>query len=455
MVDTSGSTDWLVAPGYEAVADAFTAGAGTLGYGGGAYCAYVGGKPVIDVWAGMARPDVPWQSDTRSVLMSSTKGYAVMCMQILVDRGRIDVEAPVADYWPEFAANGKAVTTVRHLLMHTAGVIGFDGMNQIARLDASGWDDYDALATGLAAAAPAYPPGTKHCYHALTIGWLLAELVRRVDGRTIGRFFADELAGPLGLDVSIGTSAADLERVAQVRTMRFDHMPRPMRRAQDAYLAAARNPATLLGRAFLGDGTRSGIDELELLFNSGSVLGAEFPAGGGTATARAMARAWAAMAQGGELDGARVLSEGIVDAWSHVVSREPDILMNGVLNGPLAKLAVEPAPRTLGYIGNIRRAGAGWRFGPSPDAYGSEGLGGQYGYCDPLSDIAVGFIRSEMAVIEVLQPQVTTALYECAARLGHRVAPIPRQSVVRRAVDRVMRRAVAVPAPAGAGTDRA
>lgn len=336
---------------------------------------------------------------------------------------------------------------MRHLLMHTAGVIGFDGMNRVARLDATGWDDYAGLATGLAAATPSYEPGTKHCYHALTVGWLLAELVRRVDGRSIGRFFAEEIAGPLDLDVSIGTTAEDLLRVARVHTMRFAHMPRPMRRAQEAYLAAARNPKTLLGQAFLGDGARSGIDELELLFNSPAVLGTEFPAGGGTATARAMARGWAAMAQGGELDGVRVLSAPIVDAWSHVLSREPDILMEGVLQGLLAKLAVEPAPRTLGYIGNISRPGAGYRFGPNPDAYGSEGLGGQYGYCDPRSNVSVGFIRSEMAVFEVLQPRVTTVVYECAARLGHDVFSAPRQSALSRTIGNAVRRAVAVPAP--------
>jgi CubicO group peptidase (beta-lactamase class C family) len=447
-VDTSGSSDWFVAPGYEAVADAFVAGAGTLGYGGGAYCAYVDGHAVIDVWGGMATPDLRWKSDTRSVLMSATKGFAVMCVQILVDRGQIDVDAPVADYWPEFAANGKESTLVRHLLMHTAGVIGFDGMNRVTRLDATGWDDYGALAAGLAAAAPSYPPGTRHCYHALTVGWLLAELVRRVDGRTIGHFFADEIAGPLDLDISIGTSTSDLGRMARVLTMRFDHMPRPLRHAQESYLAAARDPRTLLGQAFLGDGTRSGIDELELLFNSPSVLGAEFPAGGGTATARGMARAWAAMAQGGALDGTRILSEQVVDAWSHVISREPDILMNGVLKGPLARIAVEPAPRTLGYIGNISRAGAGCRFGPNPDAYGSEGLGGQYGYCDPKSRIAVGFIRSEMAVFEVLQPRVTSVLYDCARRLGHDVVSAPRQSALGAVFGNAVRRAVAVPAPA-------
>jgi CubicO group peptidase (beta-lactamase class C family) len=450
LVDTSGSGQWLVAPGYETVADAFVAGAGSLGYGGGAYCAYVGGVPVVDVWAGVARPGEPWQSDTRSVLMSATKGFAVMCVQALVDRGQIDVDAPVADYWPEFAQNGKAATLVRHLLMHTAGVVGFEGMNRITRLDCTGWDDYDAMASGLAAAPPAYPVGTKHCYHALTIGWLFAELVRRVDGRTLGRFFAEEIADPLELDISIGTSAADLDRVARVRTMRFDHMPRPVRRLQEAYLATARDPGTLLGSAFLGDGTRSGIDELELLFNSEAVLTSEFPAGGGTATARAMARSWAAMAQGGVLDGTRVLSEPVVDAWSHVLSREPDILMNGVVKGPLAKVAVEAAPRTLGYIGNISRPGAGHRFGPNPDSYGSEGLGGQYAYCDPQSNIAVGFIRSEMAVFEILQPRVTAVVYECAARLGHDVFVAPRESVFGRLVGAAVRRAVEVPAPLSA-----
>jgi CubicO group peptidase (beta-lactamase class C family) len=443
---------WTVAPGYEAVRDAFVTGSGSLGYGGGAYCAYVGGEPVVDLWGGDAAPGRPWQADTTAVLMSATKGFAVLCMQILVERGQIDIDAPVATYWPEFAANGKDGVLVRHLLMHTAGVIGFDGMHNVVRHDATGWDDYEGIAAGLAASAPSFPPGTTHCYHALTIGWLFAEIVRRVDGRTLGRFFAEEVAGPLGLDTWVGTPDAELGRVAQVRTMRYEHLPSVMRKMQATYLAAARRPETLAGRAFLGDGTKSGVDELELLFNSHAVLRAEFPAGGGTSTARSMARLWAAMAQGGELDGVRILSEDTVDAWSHVVSTQPDQMLASLpVPRLLAGIAKAPSPRTLGYLGNMAVPGVGNRFGPSPEAFGAEGLGGQYGFCDRQSNISVGFIRSELAVIDILHTQMTNALYECARQAGHDVYTSPKRSLPSRVGSRVlgayMRKRVAVPAP--------
>ncbi|HEX3898129.1 MAG TPA: serine hydrolase domain-containing protein [Mycobacteriales bacterium] len=443
---------WTVAPGYEAVRDAFVAGSGSLGYGGGAYCAYVNGQPVVDLWGGDAAPGRPWQEQTTTVLMSATKGFAVLCMQILVERGQIDVDAPVATYWPEFAANGKEGVLVRHLLMHTAGVIGFDGMHNVVRHDATGWDDYEGIAAGLAASAPSFPPGTTHCYHALTIGWLFGEIVRRVDGRTLGRFFAEEVAGPLGLEAWVGTPDAELGRAAQVRTMRLEHLPSLLRKMQETYLAAARRPETLAGRAFLGDGTQSGVDVLELIFNSPAVLRAEFPAGGGTATARGMAKLWAAMAHGGELDGVRILKPDTVDAWGHVVSRQPDqMLVSLEVPRLLRGIAKAPLPRTLGYLGNTAIPGIGYRFGPNPEAFGAEGLGGQFGFCDRQSNIAVGFVRSELAVIDVLQAGMTNVLYDCARHAGLDVYTPPKKSLPGRAGDRAlggyMRRRVAVPAP--------
>jgi CubicO group peptidase (beta-lactamase class C family) len=451
MVATANSA-WTVAPGYEAVRDAFIAGAGSLGYGGGAYCAYVNGQPVVDLWAGDAAPGRPWREHTTTVLMSATKGFAVLCMQILVERGLIDVDAPVANYWPEFAANGKEGVLVRHLLMHTAGVIGFDGMHNVVRHDGTGFDDYEAIADGLAASAPSYPPGTKHCYHALTIGWLFGEIVRRVDGRSLGRFFAEEVAGPLALEAWVGAPDDVIADAAYVRTMRMDHLPSLLRKMQETYLAAARRPETLAGRAFLGDGTESGVDVLELLFNSPAVLSSEFPAGGGLATARSMAKLWAAMANGGALDGVRILSEETVDAWGHVVSTEPDIML-GELEVPrlLAGIAKAPAPRTLGYLGNTPIPGLGGRFGPNPEAFGGEGLGGQYGFCDRQSNISVGFIRSELAVIDVLHIALTNAVYDSARALGHDVYTPPKQAFPKRLANRAlgnyMRRRVAVPAP--------
>jgi CubicO group peptidase (beta-lactamase class C family) len=423
---------------------------GSFGRGGGGYCAYVGGQRVVDLWGGSARSGEPWQAETAAVLMSATKGFASICLQILVDRGAVDVDAAVATYWPEFAQNGKERTTVRHLLLHTAGVVGFDRMYDVVRPDGNGWGDLDTIAVGLAESAPSYEPGTKYAYHALSIGWLVAEIVRRVDGRSIGRFFADEIAEPLGLESWIGLPPELMSRVAHVHDIRLDYLPRLLRTAQKGALATARDPQKLLGRAFLGDGTSSGLDHVETLFNSPNVLTAEFPAGGGVSTARGLARCWAMMAGRGELDGVRVLSSEIVDQWGRVVSTLNDIAFAELPpNRVSARLANTPVPRTLGHLGNSPMPGLGQRFGPNENAFGAEGLGGQYGFCDLDANIAVGYVRSELAFLDVLQPTLTRELYRCARANGVNVT-LGTRSLSQRAGDAVIgayaRRQLAVPA---------
>src|SRR6266487_7188340 len=159
-----------VAAGFEPVRAAFEQGVSDLGDGGGAFCAYVDGVPVADLWGGTARPGEPWAYDTRAVLLSLTKGLTALCVQLLVDRGQVDVDAPVSAYWPEFAAGGKQGVLVRHVLTHTAGVLSFPGAQELLGLDGTGWDDYEAIAKGLAVATPSWEPGTRFGYHALTFG---------------------------------------------------------------------------------------------------------------------------------------------------------------------------------------------------------------------------------------------------------------------------------------------
>ena len=260
--------------------------------------------------------------------------------------GQLDIDAPVADYWPEYAQAGKESTLVRHILLHTAGVLGFDKQTDLLRFDGSGWDDYEAIAAGFAAATPEWEPGTKHGYHALSYGWLVAELVLRISGRSIGQFFAEEVARPLGLEVSIGTSPEDLAHVARVHKSRTEHLPGFLRKPYAASLIAARDPGRLSGRAFLGTGDSNAIEHLEQLFNNPVVLAAEFPAGGATSTARALARLWAVSAEGGELDGVRLLSPESVRRWGRVETNDPDLLMADV---PLPRMMAKAAagvPRT-------------------------------------------------------------------------------------------------------------
>jgi len=436
--------DCFVEPGYEPVREAFERGTPTFGRGGGAYCAYVAGRPVVDLWAGQAHPGRAWEAGTTTVIMSATKGFAALCLQLLVDRGQLDVDAPVVDYWPEFGQAGKDTTLVRHVLLHTAGVLGFPGQTDVVRLDGTGWDDYDGIAAGFAASTPEWAPGTKHGYHALSFGWLAGEIVRRVSGRSLGVFFHEEVAAPLGLEAWVGTPEDELSRTAHVYRTSTTHLPGFLRRSFEGSVQVARDPSTLSGRAFLGTGESSGIEQMESIFNDPRVLRAEFPSGGATANARALARLWAVLAAGGALDGVRLLSEECVERFSRVEQNEPDLLMAEVPMPRVLAGKEAPVARTLGYLGNVAMPGLGRRFGPNPDAYGVEGLGGQFGFCDPAGNVSVGYVRSDCAVIDVLQPVLTNTLYACARRLGHDVQVVPRSSLAHRAAGAYLRRRVAV-----------
>jgi CubicO group peptidase (beta-lactamase class C family) len=179
------------------------------------------------------------------------------------------------------------------------------------------------------------------------------------------------------------------------------------------------------------------------MFNSTAVLRSEFPAGGATATARALARVWAVQAHVGELDGVRLLSPESGERWSRVETNTPDVLMAEI---PLPRMMASkeaPVPRTLGYLGNGAMPGLGHRFGPNPEAFGAEGLGGQFGFADRRSRIAVGYVRSDLAVVDVLQPQLTRLVYECAAKLGHDVV-VPTTTLSQKVIGALVRRLVAV-----------
>ena len=423
------------APGYEPVLDLFARGQWALGRGGGAYAAYVDGEQVVDTWGGSARPGSPWQRDTLTVIMSATKGLVSLCVQILVDEGRIDLDAPVAEYWPEFAANGKEGTTVRHVQLHSAGVFGFADAQQLLRWDGSGWDDYDAIAAALAAAPPRWEPGSKHGYHATSFGWLVGELVRRITGQTIGSFFRERIGEPLALDTWIGTPEAALDRVAHVHPTDPDALPRWLSSTYRAMLAVARDPSSLTGQAFLGGNGTSMLDDLEQLVNAPAFLRAEFPAGGGTSTARSLARVFAMVAAGGELDSHRIVSSETIDAFAARTAPVVDEL-NRELDLPLLfrKATAAPAPIALGYLGNAVGSAPLAMMGPNPAAFGVAGLGGQVAFCDQQHGIAAAFVRSDLALLDTLSADLNACLYQCAARQGV-VAPdvtAPHGSPVRR-----------------------
>ncbi|MFB0926584.1 MAG: serine hydrolase domain-containing protein, partial [Acidimicrobiales bacterium] len=297
-------TDWLdahggvkgnVAEGFEPVARAFVDNFAERNETGASVCVYVNGLPVVDLWGGTAnhKTNEPWRQESATVVFSTTKGAAAICVAMLAQQGKLDYDAPVATYWPEFATQGKEHITVGQLMSHQAGLAYVDPplpLEEILKVT--------PVVEALADQAPLWEPGTKHGYHALTFGWLAGELVRRVDGRTIGRYFAEEVAGPLGLDFWIGLPEDQEWRVARLRGA-----PRPTGEALDLMRKIA-GRGTMGARALQMDGAFAPVDGVDP-FKTRSVRASEVPAANGVTNAASVARMYAATI--GEVDGVRLL----------------------------------------------------------------------------------------------------------------------------------------------------
>jgi CubicO group peptidase (beta-lactamase class C family) len=379
----------FTAPGFERVAETLGVGAtltlgdrerqADLGEGGGAFCAFVDGECVVDIWTGVAGPGRDWEEDTRAVIMSSTKGMTTLCAHILEDRGELDLDAPVARYWPEFGAADKSATTVRQLLSHQSGAIGVPGADRLLSWDGRGWSDSEAIAAAIADGEPAWEPGTRHGYHGVTFGWLVGEVVRRISGQSLGTFFESEVAGPLGVACSIGTPATELPLVATV--MEF-----PVKAGSQSALRAI-DPESKSGRSVLaGAHGNMFADELGQprfadFMNTPDVLAAEIGALGATATARALARTYMALADGEEL-----VSRASVERFRTEQVCGRDAVM-GVPTRWAVGYSLEP-PSLI--------PGAPPMHGPNDGAFGHMGAGGQIGFADPSARIAVGFVRNHL-----------------------------------------------------------
>ena len=323
----------MVAPGFEEVRAEFERNFAERGEIGAAVAAYWRGEKVVDLWGGRRTPegDAPWNEDTMVVVMSTTKGLAAMTLAVANARGWLDYDAPVARYWPEFAQNGKAAITVRQLLGHEAGLVLLDEQLTLEKLR-----DLDYVARLLARQKPAWPPGTRHGYHTMTIGLYMQELIRRVDPahRTLGRFFHEEIAVPLGLEFYIGLPREiPDERLAKrqdalqlARGLLALRNTPPRAHPEDAHAGVAAPPVDVVGS--------------DLDWNDRRYLEVEVPAGNGVGTARAIARAYSAFAEGGaEL--------GITPETFARVTAPPAVArpMDEVLGVPSLLLARLPAAR--------------------------------------------------------------------------------------------------------------
>jgi CubicO group peptidase (beta-lactamase class C family) len=381
-----------VAEGFAAVADAFEENFAGRGEFGAAFCASVAGRRVADLWGGEARPGTPWECDTPVVVFSTTKGATALVVQALAEQGAIDVDTPVAAYWPEFAARGKAEITLRQVLTHTSGVVDFPRYTEVVD-DLAWWLDPDRIAADFARADPAWDPGSAHGYHGASFGLLLGEVVRRATGATLGSHFRRLVADPLGLDFWIGLPREHADGVAFLKDA-----PAPEDPVLAAYLSLF-TPETLTGRAHLIG--KSGVFDLADGFNEPGFWEAEFPSGGGIATARGVAGMYEVLARGGNSNGVAVVSEESIAAHSAQQVAGPDLVL------------LFETRFGLGY----QRPTEFVEFGPNDAAFGHGGMGGSLGFADPDREVAVGYVMNQMrfpAPGETTRARaLVDALYSC------------------------------------------
>ncbi|WP_398859167.1 serine hydrolase domain-containing protein [Streptomyces chengmaiensis] len=359
------------ADGYEAVRDAFLRNFQQRGERGAAVAVFRHGRKVVDLWAGTRDVDgvEPWTADTAHIVHSATKGVAAAVLLLLHQRGQIDLDAPVGTYWPEFKAAGKERVLVRHLLTHRAGLPAPDRPLTVAEAL-----DGESGPAALAAQPPAWEPGTEHGYHAHTFSWLLGELVRRVTGRTLGAWVAEEIAAPLGLDFWIGLPDGEAHRVGRIGPVAEPAAAdggglrlRPKRSVADAY----RDPDSLTRRAFAA--VEPLPDE-----NTPAYRAAELPASNGISTALALARFYAATI--GEADGGpRLFAPATLALARAEESAGPDRVLVVATRFGLGYMLHSPASPLLG-----------------PGSFGHPGRGGPLGFADPESGIAFGYTTNGM-----------------------------------------------------------
>lgn len=361
-------------------------------YGGGAAAAaFVDGEPVLDIWAGPSRSDgTPWQRDTMSICYSGTKGIAATAIHMLASEGLIDYDARVADYWPEFGCNGKERITVRQLLSHQAG------LHKLAHLVDRITDilDWDLIVSRLERTEPDFHPGTANAYQAVTFGWLVGELVHRVSGLRFSEFLAKRIVEPLGLDgMYVGEADTQMNRIPD-----FVGLPDLQRNGSKPLAMDYQVPFWIRGER-LRDLWRRGLTpkNAKQLYTHPSFWKACLPAMNGVATARSLAKMYAALAMGGEIDGVRLVSPQVIERASEIQTRRAD------------RVAIYPLHWKLGY----HRTDA--FLLAVPEAFGHFGLGGAGGWANPELKLSFAFLHSGFPVTIVGQTRtvmMTAAVYE-------------------------------------------
>jgi CubicO group peptidase (beta-lactamase class C family) len=362
-----------VAPGWEPVRKAFRENFASRAEIGAAVAVQHRGEMVVDLWAGLrdARTGDPWEEDTMVLVFSATKGVSALVVAYAQSRGWLDYDAPVAAYWPAFARHGKAAITVRQLLSHQAGLHAFH-----ARVDRSVIADPDRLARIMEDERPQWPPGDRHAYHIMSLGFFEGELIRRVDprGRSLGTILRDDLAGPLGADFHIRVPA-DLPDSRLARLV-MPGILRSIAGLPPRMVPAVLSPWSHVFRsAMINPGTTVAADRDRIVLRE-----VEVPAGGGVGTARGLARLYGEFATGGKALGLRPETLAALRAPARAPRK-----------GTRDMSLKVPVCYSLGFM----KPFPGCDFG-SPSAFGAPGAGGSMGFADPERQLGYGYVMNRM-----------------------------------------------------------
>ena len=369
-------------PRFERVAQEFEQNFQQRNELGASVCITLEGEPVVDLWGGIAHPQAPWVEDTLSIIWSATKGATALCAHILASRGLLDLDAPVIRYWPEFGQAGKEAIPVKMLLNHQAGLAALREL-----LPAGAFYDWELMVKALEKQEPFWKPGSMHGYHGFTFGWLVGEVVRRVSGKSLGTFFREEVAEPLGLDFWIGLPEEHESRVALM-------IPAPPPSPEgpiSAMFAAMVDPTSLPALLMFNSGGHMlpGSDGT-LGFNLRAAHAAEIGAAGGISNARGLAGMYAPLANGGSLKGVNLVSRDSLARMAAVSSASA-----------LDACILAPTRFSLGYIKSVdNRREPGCTENDSvilsEEAFGHSGFGGAIGFADPAEKISFGYVMNRM-----------------------------------------------------------
>lgn len=382
-VEVHGTCD----PRFSRVRDVFADNFTRHGEVGASLAVMVDGKMAVDIWGGHADADRtrPWERDTIVNTFSTTKGIVATCAHRLVDQGKLDIDAPVAQYWPEFGQAGKGQIPVRYLLSHQAGLPAprnflTPGMGYI----------WEPLRDALAEAEPWWEPGTRHGYHAVTFGHLVGEVIRRVSEMTVGQYFREEIGEPLGVDFHIGFGPEH-----DARTADMIPAPLPTLDSSNPMAKVFMDPNSMNFRAFMI--TMDTILDSNYM-NTREWRAAEIPAANGHGNGRSLARLYGTLARGGELDGFRLLSEEAIAAATAEQAYGEDAIL------------LMPTRMGLGYMLDLPEL----QISPSGRLFGHGGMGGSFGYADPDTRMAIGYTMNKMIFSEDLVDPRWPAMFEAA-----------------------------------------